>query len=146
MSETTTAKTPDIEERYFESVGRRKCACARVRLFKMTGKGTKNKYSINGRDLEEYLPSEEYHTSVEKVFGKAKPTDKYYVSALIKGGGIRAQTDALRLGIARALIKIDEEFRPKLKKAGMVKRDPRVKERRKFGHRKARKKAQWSKR
>lgn len=147
MSQATEAKKPATESKYIEAIGRRKEATARVRLYKITGKSSKHEYHINGRELREYLPAEEYHLSVEKVMGKVKTEESYFVSALIKGGGIRAQTDAIRLGIARALVKInEEEYRPKLKKAGMLARDARVKERRKFGHRKARKKAQWSKR
>ena len=126
---------------YFESVGRRKTSIARVRIFNEKG-GT----VINGKPVEEY-----FHTADEKKIASdalsfLKFEGKYSVSAKINGGGIHSQAEALRHGIARALIKMDESLRSGLKKEGFLRRDPRMKERRKFGLKKARKAPQWAKR
>ena len=136
MTPTTSTK------KYFEAVGRRKTATARVRLFI----SPKTAYEVNGKTLEAYFPTKEMQITVGEAFGIAKPAEKFSVTALISGGGISAQSEALRLGIARALLIYDVESRGKLKKAGMLKRDARAKERRKFGFKKARKSPQWSKR
>ncbi|OGZ57902.1 MAG: 30S ribosomal protein S9, partial [Candidatus Ryanbacteria bacterium RIFCSPLOWO2_12_FULL_47_9c] len=82
----------------------------------------------------------------EDAFRKTRPETRFSVTALIKGGGIHSQSEALRHGLSRALIQFDQELRKKLKKPGFLKRDPRVKERRKFGLKKARRAPQWAKR
>ncbi len=128
--------------RYIEAVGRRKTAVARVRITE----GTKSNFVINEKDLQTYFPTEELRTVARDAFSTSKVPVKFAVSALIKGGGIHAQAEALRHGIARALVSYDEELRPELKKEGFMKRDPRMKERKKPGLKKARKAAQWSKR
>lgn len=128
--------------KYFEAVGRRKTATARVRLFP----GSKSGYEVNGKDLESYFPVKEMQLAAMEAIAVAKPAEKFHVTAKITGGGISAQSEALRLGISRALLLYDTELRSKLKKAGYLKRDPRAKERRKFGLKKARKSPQWSKR
>jgi small subunit ribosomal protein S9 len=128
------------KNKYYEAVGRRKTAVARVRI----KKATKNSFSINNKTLEEYFPvSELQAVSLDAL---VKSGLKFSVSALIQGGGISAQADALRHGISRAILLVDEELKGKLKKAGFLKRDPRMKERKKPGLKKARKAAQWSKR
>lgn len=127
---------------YFEAVGRRKTAIARVRLHQ-TGKSG---YEVNGKSLEAYFPVREHQMTVTDVFGNAKPAEKFHVTAKIVGGGTSAQADAMRHGIARALLLYDITLRGKVKKLGYLKRDPRAKERRKFGLKKARKSPQWSKR
>ena len=134
-------KTEKKEERYIEAVGRRKTAVARVRLTP----ASKNSFKINDRDLASYFPTAELRKIVEEALNKAK-TGNFSVSIHTKGGGIHSQAEAARHGIARALVKNDESSKTKLKTAGFLKRDPRAKERRKFGLKKARKAPQWSKR
>lgn len=129
-------------EKYFEAVGRRKTAIARVRLFA----GSKGGYEINGKSLEAYFPVLEMQNTVTEAIAAAKVPDKFHVTAKLVGGGIAGQAEALRHGIARALLVYDIETRGRLKKLGFLKRDPRAKERRKFGLKKARKSPQWSKR
>ncbi len=130
------------KNRYIESVGRRKTAVARVRI---TESGKSN-FIVNDKDVTEYFPTEELKTIAHDAVSKSKIAVKFSISALIKGGGIHSQAEALRHGVTRALVSYDEELRSKLKKLGFLKRDPRVKERKKFGLKKARKAAQWSKR
>ena len=135
MSPTTTKK-------YYEAVGRRKTAVARVRLFP----GTKAGYELNGKPLEAYFPIREMQITATEAIANAKAAEKFHVTARLSGGGISAQAVAMRLGISRALTLYDAQIRGPLKKLGFLKRDPRAKERRKFGLKKARKSPQWSKR
>ncbi|MEK7152021.1 MAG: 30S ribosomal protein S9 [Patescibacteria group bacterium] len=137
-----TTETNKTKSRYIEAVGRRKTAVARVRLTE----AAKNQFVVNDRELNVYFPTGEMQEVVTESFSKSKVPAKFKVSAKITGGGIHAQAEAMRHGISRALVLFDEELRKKLKKAGFLKRDPRVKERRKFGLKKARKAPQWSKR
>ncbi|MBI4256565.1 30S ribosomal protein S9 [Candidatus Uhrbacteria bacterium] len=130
------------ERTYIESIGRRKEAIARVRLH-AGGSGT---IKINDRDLTEYLPLE---TMQQKVISPLKETGTeniFDITIHVHGGGIHGQADGIRLGIARALLDFNPEFRSTLKKAGYLSRDARVKERKKFGHKSARRSPQWSKR
>ena len=133
MTPTTTTK-----EKYFEAVGRRKTAIARVRLFI----AKQASYEVNGKTLEAYFPVKEMQSTAVEAITEAKPAEKFMVTVKLVGGGISAQAEALRLGIARALTVYDAELRGKLKKAGYLKRDARAKERRKFGFKKARKSPQ----
>jgi len=127
------------EKRYIEAVGRRKSAVARVRIWE-----GEEGFLVNERDLQEYFPTSELRkVATEALAQSEKP---FRVSAKVSGGGITAQSEAVRHGIARAIIEWNGEMRPMLKKVGYLKRDPRVKERRKFGLKKARKSPQWSKR
>lgn len=135
----TTTKTTN---KYIETVGRRKTSTARVRLTE----AAKTSYVVNGKKLSEYFNTEELQSIVKEAFETAKFEGKYSVSALTNGGGIHAQAEAIRHGISRALLKIDEEFKKDLKKAGFLKRDPRMKERKKFGLKSARRAPQWNKR
>lgn len=128
--------------KYFEAVGRRKTAIARVRLFP----GTKAGYEVNGKSLETYFPVREMQMTATEAITHGKAAEKFHITVKLVGGGISAQADAMRHGIARALTIYDAELRGRLKKAGFLKRDPRAKERRKFGFKKARKSPQWSKR
>lgn len=130
------------EEKYIETVGRRKTSIARVRMHK----SSKDSYTINGKDIGDYFPNDSLRATVRDPLAKSKVTQKFKISAVLKGGGISSQAGALRHGIARALLKFDADLRKKLKQAGFIKRDPRMKERRKFGLKKARKAPQWSKR
>ncbi|MAF59512.1 MAG: 30S ribosomal protein S9 [Candidatus Pacebacteria bacterium] len=126
--------------KYIEAVGRRKTAVARVRLTK----NSKNDIVINEKSLKEYFPVPKNQRAVEEAFGPSK--DTFSVSAKVIGGGTTAQSEAIRHGIARALVKNNEELRKELKQAGYLKRDPRMKERKKFGLKGARRAPQWSKR
>ena len=132
-----------IEKRaYTPAVGRRKAASARIRLF-ANGKG---EVTVNEKPLATHLPVETMQTTALKplnVVGQAKSFD---VSVKILGGGLAGHADAISLGIARALVAYNPEFRPPLKAAGLLMRDAREKERKKPGLKKARKAAQWSKR
>ncbi|MBK5215290.1 MAG: 30S ribosomal protein S9 [Candidatus Pacebacteria bacterium] len=134
-------KKPTTKE-YFRAIGRRKTATAVVRLYK----AAKNTYSINGKDLTEYFKTIELKKIVTSAFETSTPAEKFEVVVTTKGGGIHAQAEAVRHGIARALVLHDGELRGVLKKAKMLKRDPRQVERKKFGLKKARKAPQWSKR
>ncbi len=136
-----TIKTEKKAERYIEAVGRRKTSVARVRITP----SSKGSFKINDRDLDSYFPTAELRKIVEEAVNKAK-AGHFSVSVHVKGGGVHSQAEALRQGISRALVKHDESFKTKLKTAGFLKRDPRAKERRKFGLKKARKAPQWSKR
>jgi small subunit ribosomal protein S9 len=132
----------DTKGKYFEAVGRRKTAIARVRLFPAKSAD----YEVNGKTLEAYFPVREMQITATEAITHGKAAEKFHVSAKLTGGGVSAQADALRHGIARALLVYDVEIRGRLKKLGFLKRDPRAKERRKFGFKKARKSPQWSKR
>lgn len=135
--------TKTTGERYIEAVGRRKTAIARVRITP----ATKTTYSVNGKDLEKYFTIKEQQITAVEAFTTAKlDSTKFKISVVLSGGGMNAQADAMRHGMARAFIEYDKELRGVLKKAGLLKRDPRAKERRKFGLKKARKAPQWSKR
>ncbi len=129
------------EKKYIEAVGRRKTAIARVRLTP----SSKTSFKLNERDLATYFPTEELRKVAEEAIGKVKGAH-FAVSAQLKGGGIHSQAEALRHGIARALVLHEAGAKSLLKPAGLLKRDPRAKERRKFGLKKARKAPQWSKR
>lgn len=123
------------------AVGRRKSAIARVYLSEGTGKIT-----VNSKDYKEYFPTGTLQYIVLQPLNLLEVANKYDVKVNLDGGGIKGQAEALRLGITRALIEIDEESRGKLKAAGFVTRDPREVERKKPGQKKARKKFQFSKR
>jgi small subunit ribosomal protein S9 len=129
------------EKKYIETVGRRKTSIARVRITE----AAKTSYTINDREIADYFPTAELQRVATDALNAVK-AGKYKVTVLLKGGGISSQAVALRLGVARALIIVDKELRGKLKKDGFLNRDPRAKERRKFGLKKARKAPQWSKR
>ena len=124
-----------------QTTGRRKQAVARVRIRPGNGK-----IVVNGRPIEDYFPSETHRMVLSEPLTATSTNEVYDVDATIFGGGISGQAGALRLGIARALVSLDDELRPTLKKAGLLKRDAREKERRKYGLKKARKAPQYSKR
>ncbi|MGM0482581.1 MAG: 30S ribosomal protein S9 [Patescibacteria group bacterium] len=134
--------TKDNKKEYTEAAGRRKTSVARVRLFD----DSKNTFQINGRDIEDYFPRAELVSLVKSVFQESGTEKSYFVSVQVKGGGVSSQADATCHGMARALTQIDPDLRQKLKRAGFLKRDPRRKERKKFGLKKARRSPQWSKR
>ena len=121
--------------------GRRKSSIARVRLVEGTGKIT-----VNGKDLDEYFGLETLKVIVKQPLTVTNTTAKYDVISTVKGGGYTGQAGAVRHGIARALNEADSEYRPILKSNGFLTRDPRMKERKKYGLKKARKAPQFSKR
>ena len=140
-----THEEPVFEGRYTEAIGGRKRSCARVRLYEEKKEG-KQIVIVNGKTLQSYFPTEEMRIIALDALNKTKVSSQFSISAHIRGGGIHAQAEALRHGISRALVKINEEWRKKLKRSGYLKRDPREKERRKFGLKKARKAPQSNKR
>ena len=131
----------EVKKRYIESIGRRKEAVARVRLTK-----DKPGFIVNGKTMEEYFPLQECHKKILDPFRATNLENSFFVSVKTNGGGVTGQTEAIRLGISRCLVKIDEKLRPVLRKAGFLTRDARIVERKKYGLKKARKAAQWSKR
>ena len=128
-----------------QSTGRRKEAIARVRLRPSEGEGD-GTITVNGRALESYFPSKTHVMILTEPLRVTETATLYDVDATIHGGGPTGQAGALRLGIARALIEIDPELRPALKRAGFLRRDAREKESKKYGLKKARKAPQYSKR
>ena len=128
------------KERYIETVGRRKTSVARVRITP----APKISISVNDKEFEKYFPTPVLQKTVLSVFNDTEK--KFIVTAKLNGGGISSQAEALRHGLARALVSHEPALRTKLKVKGFLKRDPRAKERRKFGLKKARKAPKWSKR
>ena len=126
---------------YFYGTGRRKKSVARVRIVPGSGAIT-----VNGRDIDDYFGLETLKLIVNQPFGVTGTAGKFDIIATVKGGGISGQAGAIRHGIARALLQYDESLRPALKKAGFLTRDPRMKERKKPGLKKARRAPQFSKR
>ena len=126
--------------RYY-GTGRRKSSVARVYLVPGTGKIT-----INKRDIDEYLGLETLKVIVRQPLVLTNNVDKFYLLVNVSGGGYTGQAGAIRHGISRALLEVDEEYRPALKSAGFLTRDPRMKERKKYGLRAARRASQFSKR
>lgn len=130
------------KKNYFYAVGRRKDATASVRLYPK-GKG---EFTVNGKDLKVYFMTPALQAKVMQPFKDGGIEELYDITVITKGGGINGQAESVRHAITRALVKEDEERRGSMKKLGFLKRDPRSKERRKFGLKKARKAPQWSKR
>ncbi|GEP19870.1 30S ribosomal protein S9 [Pediococcus argentinicus] len=130
-----------MAEAQYRGTGRRKNSVARVRLVPGTGKIT-----VNDHPIENYIPFANLRQVVLQPFDATETNDNYDVIANVNGGGFSGQAGAIRHGIARALLDVDPDFRAPLKKAGLLTRDPRMKERKKYGLKKARKAAQFSKR
>ena len=139
-------KTKEKVARYVEAVGRRKTSTARVRIVV----GDKAHFVVNGKEAREYFKTEIERRLILDPIAKGisgeKADIKWSVEARVSGGGLHSQAEAVRLSLARALITNDGELRGSMKSLGFLKRDPRAKERRKFGLKKARKAPQWSKR
>ena len=129
------------ESNYFYGTGRRKSSVARVRVYNGTGKIT-----INDRDIDDYFGLETLKLIVNQPFAVTGTEGKYDIVCRVNGGGVTGQAGAIRHGLARALIQADESLRPALKKAGFLTRDPRMKERKKYGLKGARRAPQFSKR
>jgi len=130
------------DERYIEAVGRRKTSIARVRITP----ASKASAVVNDLPISEYFATETLVKTAQDPLVKSGLTEKFKITVLLSGGGTRSQAEALRHGLTRALVSYSPELRKTLKKFGFLKRDPRMKERRKFGLKKARKAPQWSKR
>ncbi len=130
-----------MENNVFSATGKRKAAIARVRL--MPGEG---KFEINKRTLDNYFGRETSKMIIKQPFELTETTGKYNIYVNVKGGGISSQAGAIRHGITKALLEVNSDFRDILKKAGLITRDSRIKERKKYGQRKARAKFQFSKR
>ena len=128
-------------ERPVQTVGRRKEAIVRVRLMPGTGK-----FTLNGKSLETYFPNKLHQQLIREPLVTVEKTDRFDIFANLQGGGTSGQAGALRLAIARALVEVDSEDRPALKRAGFLTRDARATERKKYGLKKARKAPQYSKR
>jgi small subunit ribosomal protein S9 len=133
--------------KYIEAIGRRKTSTARVRITE----APKASFTVNGQDAKEYFKTESERRLVADPVAKGvsnaeKPAVKWEIQVRVSGGGTHSQAEAVRHGLSRALVEHDGELRSNLKTLGFLKRDPRAKERRKFGLKKARKAPQWSKR
>ena len=128
--------------KYFEGIGRRKTSTARVRIYSGEKAST-----INDKAIDSYfLSNKDADRLLSEAFVITDLKDKFYFTAKVNGGGINSQIDAVRLGLGRAICTMDESLKPVLRKAGLVTRDPRAVERKKYHHIKARKKPQFSKR
>lgn len=135
--------TTDKKEKYFEGVGRRKTSTARVRITP----ASKNAFVVNDTDAREYFKTEDERMLIMDPIMKLEDSSaKWSVEARVSGGGMHSQSEAVRHGLARALVLSNAGLRGELKDLGFLKRDPRAKERRKFGLKKARKAPKWSKR
>ena|SRR3989338_4917167 len=138
------------KEKYFQTVGRRKESIAIIRLFtkKSTDalEGDHALVRVNDKDYRDYFSDKFLQSIVESPLRKLKSLNRFKATVLVRGGGLSGQADAIKHGLARALVEFDQNFRKKLKKAKFLTRDPRVKERRKYGLKKARKAPAWSKR
>ncbi|MBA3411546.1 MAG: 30S ribosomal protein S9 [Geodermatophilaceae bacterium] len=130
-----------LTDKPVQTVGRRKQAIVRVRLVPGTGQ-----FKLNGRTLSEYFPNKLHQQLIREPLVTLDRVGSYDIVALLHGGGVTGQAGALRLAIARALVVLDEDDRSVLRKAGFMTRDPRAKERKKYGLKKARKAPQYSKR
>jgi small subunit ribosomal protein S9 len=128
-------------QHYFHGTGRRKASIARVRIF--NGDGA---VIVNGKPVTEYFPRELYQHVIEHAFRVSETFGKFNTTVVVQGGGVTGQAEAVRHGIARALCRANEEFRPLLSKAGLLTRDSRERERKKYGLKRARKAPQYTKR
>ena len=130
-----------MEKVVYQATGRRKSSVAQVRMMPGTGK-----FLINGRDFVEYIPSAAIRLDVLQPINLTGTGSQYDIYVNVNGGGISGQAGAIRLGVSRALLLVNPDFRGQLKKAGLLSRDPRDTERKKYGLRKARRAPQYSKR
>jgi len=137
-------KEVQTKDKYIEAIGRRKTSTARVRI----KQAAKTHFLVNGVEAKEYFKTEVERRLILDPMVKGLPagSPKWSVEVHVSGGGVHSQAEAIRHGLSRALVESDITFRGALKKLGYMKRDPRAKERRKFGLKKARKAPQWSKR
>lgn len=135
------------KRKYIEGIGRRKTSTARVRIFELkNSKSEEEKITINNKDYKIYFPIKEYQKIITSPLKRVKIKKPIEISVLVKGGGTTGQAEAIRLGLSRALVKLDQKFYEPLKRADLLTRDPRMKERKKFGLKRARRAPQWQKR
>lgn len=150
LPEAEEKNSLDGKGHYYESIGRRKESIARVRLFTRKSadevQSDKALITVNGKDYTDYFRDTFLASLVEEPLRRLKSLNRFKALVHVRGGGISGQAQAVTHGISRALEKFDANFRKKLKKSGLLKRDPRAKERRKYGLKKARKAPQWRKR
>lgn len=139
---TTANKTTTKKDGYVEGVGRRKTAIARVRI----KKGKVGSSQINERPIDKYFPLKSHQETATAPLNDLKLGDTFTMEVKVRGGGVAAQAEAVRHGLARAIVKSDEAWKPQLRTAGYLTRDPRMVERKKYGKKKARVSPQWSKR
>ena len=146
----STKEINEKKEKYFGTIGRRKESVATIRLYtkKSTDviEGDHALLTVNGKDYRSYFTDKTLQAIIESPLKKLKSTNRFKATVNVGGGGLSGQADAIKHGLARALVLFDTNFRKKLKKSGFLTRDPRVKERRKYGLKKARKSPAWSKR
>jgi len=135
-------------EKYYQGVGRRKTAVARVRLFtrRLSPSQPENTFLVNERPLEKYFPTFELQNVARASLEKMNCLDRFRILVTVRGGGSTAQAEATRHGLAKALVIFNPNFQKRLRKAGLLTRDSRVKERKKFGLKRARRAREWSKR
>lgn len=153
-SQKEEVKEKEIQEtpapkakKYYEAVGRRKTSIARVRLFTTKPfEEDEGKITINDKPYKHYFTIIELQQIAEASLRKLKSLNRFEAEVKVRGGGIRSQSEAVRHGLARCLVKFNADFRKKLKRAGFLKRDPRKKERKKYGLKAARRAPQWAKR
>ena len=138
----TKKKTPKVTARYTEAVGRRKTSVARVRI----APNPKQEFMINDQVFNHYFTITDLQRIVVAPLALAPAMGKWKISVRVRGGGIHSQAEAIAMGLARALVKVTPDLRPVFKQKKLLRRDSRMKERRKFGLKKARKAPQWSKR
>lgn len=138
------------KEKYYQAIGRRKESIARIRFYtkKSTDTAEEDKalITVNGKDYAEYFSDVNLRNILESPLRKLKSLNRFKATVVVRGGGLTGQADAIKLGLSRALVQFDINFKKKLKKAGFLTRDSRIKERRKYGLKKARKAPQWNKR
>jgi len=139
---TTAKKTTTKKDGYIEGIGRRKTAVARVRI----SKGKVGTSQVNERSIEKYFPLKSHQETAVAPLSALKLDETFTMEVRVKGGGVAAQAEAVRHGLARAIVKSDEAWKPQLRTAGYLTRDPRMVERKKYGKKKARVSPQWSKR
>lgn len=137
-----TDKKTTTGTKYTPGLGRRKEAVAQVRIVH----GGTGLFTVNKREMKEYFPVYHLQQAINAPLAAAGAEGKYDISAKVSGGGVHGQADAVRLGIARALISFNPDLRPTLKTLGLLKRDARVRERKKYGKKSARRSPQWAKR
>jgi len=144
VKEKKTVKKESKRElvKYFETVGRRKTAVARIRLWPK-GKGD---FLVNSKSYQNYFPTLKLQETAIAALKKMKCLDQFNIEVLVKGGGVVAQAEAVRHGISRALVLFNLDFKKRLRKVGYLTRDPRMRERKKFGLKRARRAPQWQKR
>jgi len=151
VAKKTVAKPAKVEVKvksYWETVGRRKEATARVRLYtaKLTTENAEADIIVNGKDYKLYFSTPALQGVVEDALSRLRSLNRFRATCQVKGGGLMGQAGAVRHGLSRALVAFNADFRKKLKRAGYLRRDPRMKERKKYGLKGARRAPQWSKR